>query len=437
MYAGGFVGSADSLSDWLTPKIEEWTDAVRTLSRVARRYPQTAYCALTRSLQTEWTYLQRVVPESGPAFKPVEDAIQKEFLPALFGGPPPVRELTSLPVNMAGLGIPDPVTSASTHFSTSVSMTEEISTSLIDGTELDAIGFGLLSKNLLRNLKREHRSSLLTNLESLLTQADPQEERRLKRNRMTGCWLTTAPSTDFGTALSALEFRDALRLRFGLTPLDLPQMCDGCPNSRFTVGHALQCKRGGLIRARHEDVAAEWSSLCAQALTPSAVADEPTIPTVNNANSPARTALRGDVSAHGFWSRGTTTVFDICVTDTDAHSHRNRDPLSILRRQEKEKKDKYNEACLEAHQHFTLLVYLVDGLEGSEAEAARKRLASRLAAKWNRQYSQVCSVVRSRLSFTLIRATNRCLRGSRTPNRQPQSLDWLQRSGMRLYMGLC
>ena len=253
---------------------------------------------------------------------------------------------------------------------------------------------------------------------------------------MTGCWLTTAPSTDFDTALSALEFRDALRLRFGLTPLDLPQMCDGCPNSRFTVGHALQCKRGGLVRARHEEVAREWSHLCAQALTPSAVADEPTIPTVNDVNSPGP-ALRGDVSARGFWSRGTTAVFDIRVTDTDAHSHRNRDPLSILRRQEKEKKDKYNDACLQAHQHFTPLVYSVDGLEGTEAKAARKRLASRLAAKWNRQYSQVCEMVRSRLSFTLIRATNRCLRGSRIPLRRNQSLDWLQRSGMRLYMGLC
>ena len=113
-------------------------------------------------------------------------------------------------------------------------------------------------------------------------------------------------------------------------------------------------------------------------------------------------ALHGDVSAHGFWSRGTTAIFDIRVTDTDAASNRHLDPLKVLRRQERAKKDKYQEACMQAHQHFTPLVFSVDGLEGKEAMAARKRLASRLASKWNRTYSQVCGFVCSRILFTLV-----------------------------------
>uniref|UniRef100_A0A1X7VAI2 Uncharacterized protein n=1 Tax=Amphimedon queenslandica TaxID=400682 RepID=A0A1X7VAI2_AMPQE len=41
------------------------------------------------------------------------------------------------------------------------------------------------------------------------------------------------------------------------------------------------------------------------------------------------------------------------------------------------------------------------------------RLADRLATKWDLQYSTALHCMRARLSFTLIRATNLCLRGSR------------------------
>ena len=120
--------------------------------------------------------------------------------------------------------------------------------------------------------------------------------------------------------------------------------------------------------------------------------------------------LRGDVAVHGFWSRGMMAVFDIRVTDTDSNSYRNTDPAKVLKKHETEKKNKYGEACRQAHMHFTPLVFSVDGMEGGELTAARKRLASRLAAKWRRKYSQVCGFICSRLAFTLVRSASRCLR---------------------------
>ena len=107
--------------------------------------------------------------------------------------------------------------------------------------------------------------------------------------------------------------------------------------------------------------------------------------------------LRGDVAAHGFWRRGTTTIFDVRITDTDARSYRRTDPHKVLRTQEAEKKAKYGEACAAARRHFTPLVFSVDGLSGPEAQAAQKKLARRLANKWHRTYSHVCGFVRSRL----------------------------------------
>jgi hypothetical protein len=65
--------------------------------------------------------------------------------------------------------------------------------------------------------------------------------------------------------------------------------------------------------------------------------------------------------------------------------------------------------------HFTPFVVSTDGLLGREASTFAKRLAQKLAIKWQRSYSQVCGYVNARLSIAIIRATHLCLRGSRIP----------------------
>jgi hypothetical protein len=114
-------------------------------------------------------------------------------------------------------------------------------------------------------------------LGTLLAEAGPPVRRRIKRSMECGSWLTAMLSCLNGTELSALEFRDALRLRYGLVPTAMPITCDGC-GERFTVGHAMACRKGGLIIHRHDDVAGEWHQLCASALSASRVTDEPIIP---------------------------------------------------------------------------------------------------------------------------------------------------------------
>ena len=124
------------------------------------------------------------------------------------------------------------------------------------------------------------------------------------------------------------------------------------------------------------------------------------------------------------------------ITDTDAASFQNTAPAKVLAKQEKDKKAKYGQARRQAHKTFTPLVYSVDGLEGTEASAARKRLAARLAAKWGRQYSQICGFIRSRVSLALVRSTSRCLRGTRNSglhHRRSLNLDWVAGAGLGLY----
>jgi hypothetical protein len=180
--------------------------------------------------------------------------------------------------------------------------------------------------------------------------------------------------------------------------LHFPPNCDGC-GDRFTTEHAMSCRKGGLIIHRHNDLVNTWGKLCGQAHTPSTVTDKPLIqPSPNvpmegtNRTEPS-SELRGDLAVHGFWTRGQTAIFDVRITDTDQPSNRNTDPAKVLLCHEKEKKDKYGALCIARHRTFTPLVFSVDGLLGKEATAASKCLASSLAAKWKRSYSEVCGFI--------------------------------------------
>jgi hypothetical protein len=443
-YVGGFIGTKAAKAEWLDQKIQNWVYGVERLARAAVRFPQTAYAGLSKSLQSEWQYLQRVLPDAGPAFAPVEQALREKFLPALMqetagGLTEKLREYAALPVRKAGIGVPNPVDTAAACYATSVASTAPLTESLCAGTDFDVDAY-LREANAARSALTATRNvDGDGKLSQLLGGASARTKRRVNRAKRTGAWLTAMPDTLNGTDLSAEEFRDSLRLRYGLPPRTLPSKCDGCSQD-FTVEHALSCKKGGLVSLRHNDVAYEWHQLCAQALTPSAVTDEPLIHSGRDTQQRAHglgnevpPESRGDVSAHGFWKRGTTAIFDVRITDTDAPTYRNQDPVKVLASHEKLKKDKYLDKCLERRRQFTPLVFSVDGLRGREADAAAKRLAALLAAKWNRAYSDVCNYVRSRLAIALVRSTSMCLRGARDPTARATQPTWENGAGFALY----
>jgi len=59
------------------------------------------------------------------------------------------------------------------------------------------------------------------------------------------------------------------------------------------------------------------------------------------------------------------------------------------------------------------MVYSVDGIAGHEARNAEKRLATHLAGKWNREYSQMMYDVRVRMAIAVVRANSLLIRSSR------------------------
>ena len=205
---------------------------------------------------------------------------------------------------------------------------------------------------------------------------------------------------------------------------NLPPNCDGC-QAEFSVGHALQCKKGGLVILRHNEVRDEIAALAAAALTPSAVRTEPLItPTPNTAApyapppldadpaAPIATVERGDLLLRGFFERSTDCIIDVRVQDLDAPSYRDKTPTACLLSTEKAKKRQYQDKCHAQRRTFVPFVVSADGLLGAEAKSLLKLLAFKLAKKWSRPYSSVRGYVNARLSLSIVRGANLCLHGS-------------------------
>ena len=88
----------------------------------------------------------------------------------------------------------------------------------------------------------------------ILENSEPFQKRLLERNSLSiSSWLTDIPSQRDHYNLTSVEFRDALCLRYSKPLLQMPPTCDGC-RSDFTVTRSLDCKKGGLVTQRHNEV---------------------------------------------------------------------------------------------------------------------------------------------------------------------------------------
>ena len=190
----------------------------------------------------------------------------------------------------------------------------------------------------------------------------------------------------------------------------------------------MTCKCGGLVRIRHGDAGSEFMFLSVCAISRGAVVHEPYIngagrrqgerasadtetapastPTNNPTNSPMQQPQqqqrqqpqmqqpmqqptqptqqeqeggapkhldekRGDAGVHGFWSRGRQAIFDVHITNTSSCSQRNTNPAKVLLRHEKEKQDKYRQACLERRRISIRSSTLSKGYLGETPKARR------------------------------------------------------------------
>ena len=95
----------------------------------------------------------------------------------------------------------------------------------------------------------------------------------------------------------------------------------------------------------------------------------------------------------------------------------------------------YLEACLQKRCHFLPFVASDNGILDMEAADVLKRIAIRLATKWQQLYSRKCGYAKSIIAITLVQDTHWCIWGSRVPEHQisVKRLHWEDISGLNLF----
>ena len=130
--------------------------------------------------------------------------------------------------------------------------------------------------------------------------------------------------------------------------------------SPYSVEHALNCKKGGFISTRHNEVRRITADLLKEICID--VEEEPLLQEVTGETFKAKTAkiekdARLDIAARGFWMRGQRAFCDVRVFNPIAKCHRSKPLAKIHESHEKEKKVKYAKRVIEIeHGTFTPLV---------------------------------------------------------------------------------
>ena len=255
---------------------------------------------------------------------PIQEAIDDLLLPTLFGQTEPLpsnlRQLFTSTPAQGGLGVPDLRFEAPQQFAASTTITA----SHVDSITKQST-FMVAGERSTEELKRQHQASKIASVKSRMESIDstlPSDLLRSvnqSRDKGASSWLTAVPLVDQGLVLNKQEFRDSLRLRYNFPLSDLPSKC--VCGEKYTVCHALSCKKGGFVAQRHDGVRNLLTSFLGKVCTNVEV--EPQLQPLDNEQFNLRSAVtspeaRLDMKAGGFWSRGVTAFFDVRVTHVNS-----------------------------------------------------------------------------------------------------------------------
>ena len=420
-YLGAPLGTCEYTKQYAQEKVYCWVGDLKLLADIAKTQPHAAYSAYTHGFSHKFSYLCRTTPDIASQLEPLEDFLRTTFIPALTGRAPPddvTRDLLALPARLGGLSIANPTKSCQYDYSGSTTIAGPLTALISDQCDeyaYECIAAQLAAKTETRTNKRNLEKEAALAVRDLLPDS-MQRAIDLAQEKGASSWLMSRPIEEFGFSLHKGAFRDAIALRYGWTPLNIPTHC-ACGTS-FSVQHALSCPKGGFPTLRHN----ELRDLTAELMTEVShnVCIEPhlqplTGEVLNGATAIVTDGARLDVAADGFWGgRHERAFFDIRVFNPFAQSNSQSIP-SCYRKHENIKKRAYEQRIREIeHGSFTPLVLSLTGGMGPTASMCFKRLASKLAQKKDQTYSSTMAWIRCSLSFALLKSSIQCIRGARS-----------------------
>ena len=243
--------------------------------------PHAAYCALAQGLSSKWNFLSRTLPEIHFLLQPLEDAVKTQLLPKLSGREAPndlEMCLFALPTRLGGLNLMNPVSSSNIQHQDSLKITKSlVDLILSQSTEYpyevftNQITVKIDIKSSRKRLSKEAADELRNPLPSLL-----QCAKDLSMEKGASSWLTVLLLEEHNFSLHKQALRDALALRYGWLPSQVPSNCP-CDHS-FSTQHVLSYKKGRYPSIRQNELRDVTASLLSE--TCHGVAVEPSLQSV-------------------------------------------------------------------------------------------------------------------------------------------------------------
>lgn len=411
-FLGGVLGSQEESRKFVRENIQKWVDCVKKLGLAAQKSPQAAFCAFTKSLQHEWAFLQRITEGFNQEYENLKSAIHQHFTPNIFEQEISEieHELFTLPARFGGLNIKDPTLNIDLSYETSRNCTEHLIRSIKNGQVFNNNDHESKLQSVRKETKVDKENA--TKVESnRIIQLLPETQRRPISRIISGNasqWLTVIPTAADHLDLSPDQFRDALSIRYGRALRNLPAKCDGC-ESNMDLNHALNCKKGGLIKHGHDQHRDFCASIANMAwpgveLEPILQEADPT------RNVPA---LQADFKVNGIWEAEKVAFFDNRIVNADAPSYLHQEWQTISRNHAVQKHAKYDKAAEDIRGGFTPLICSTEGVLHKEYSTFQKRIGETLARKWKKPYCHVIGWLRVQCQLSIIRAVSLRLRGTR------------------------
>ena len=261
---------------------------------------------------------------------------------------------------------------------------------------------------------------------TILAELKPVDKRAARALQLTqekgcGAWLSALPLQSMGYSLNKQEFHDSIKLRYGWKIADIPNVC--VCGEKNDIDHTLICKTGGHIIFRHNrirDLNANFlRQVCHNVITePELIPLESDGFQTLQGNRADKARL--DISAVGLWGPFQKTMFDVRIFHPHAKTYENLDIIAdVYSRHEREKQRSYLQRVLQTEKaSFTPLVYSTNGGMATEAKNFHKKVAHMIADKTKESYSDVINVMRTKLSFAMLKSVLISVRGSRGKGRR-------------------